>query len=147
MNILGLCKDDQQTPCSERASRRPPSNSVHPLCSESQEPRPTGEEVENCVPDHFQLQPCIDRGGKESPRDQHPNKGAQSCHQTGRYRKVGQSTTHLVTASPNTVGGNQCVDQAKNNTTLLIKEALHIRLTNFELFNMNDPQSFLLRNK
>ena len=27
------------------------------------------------------------------------------------------------------------LDQAKNNTTLLIKEAVHIRLTNLELIN------------
>ena len=30
------------------------------------------------------------------------------------------------------------LDQAKNNTTLLIKEALHIRLTNLELINRDE---------
>ena len=30
------------------------------------------------------------------------------------------------------------MDQAKNNTTLLIKEALHIRLTNLERINRDE---------
>ena len=30
------------------------------------------------------------------------------------------------------------MDQAKNNTTLLIKEALHIRLTDLELINRGE---------
>ena len=129
-----LCKDGQQTPHSERASRGALSNSVHPLCSmpkrrcevgmqkiqypnslsigiqppwttdKSQGPRPTGEEVGSCVPDPLQLQPCIYRGDEENPWDQH--KGAQSCHQTGKDREITHSRARLGTTSPNTVGGN-----------------------------------------
>ena len=81
----------------------------------------------------LQLRPCIYTGDKESPRD--PHKGAQNCHQTGRDREVGHSRAHLGTASPNTVGGDQRVGPS---TTLLIKEALHICLTNFKLINRDE---------
>ena len=35
------------------------------------------------------------------------------------------------------------LDQAKNNTTLLIKEALHIRLTKLELINRDEGIAIL----
>ena len=84
----------------------------------------------SCVPDPFKLQSCIYGGNEESPQD--PHKGAQSCHQTGRGREVSHNRACLGTAAPSTVGGDQCVE---NNTTLLIKEALHIHLTNLELIH------------
>ena len=45
-------------------------------------------------------------------------------------REVGHSTACLGTASPNTVGGDQRVGPSQEH--LLIKKALHIRLTDFQ---------------
>ena len=46
--------------------------------------------------------------------------------------------TCLGTASPNTVGETSMLYQVNNTTTLLIKEALNVRLTNFELINRDE---------
>ena len=73
--------------------------------------------------DPLQLLPCVYRGDEDSPRD--PHKGTQSHHQTGETEKAiaehawGQH--HRILWKETSV-----LNQAKNNTTLLIKEALHM---------------------
>ena len=117
---------------------------IHPpqTADKSQGPRPAQEEVGSCMCIRsLAVGPCIYRGDEESPRDLHKKhraatrreeteKSAIAKHAWGQQHRILWEETSVL-------------DQAKNNTTLLIKEALHIRLTNLELINKTRVSPFL----
>ena len=109
------CRYAEDTTSEQSSDRHPP----YWIVDKSQGPRPAGEEVGSCVPDSLQLQPCIYRRDEESPRD--PHKGAQSSHQTGETEKSAIAEHAWGQCHPILWEETSVLDQAKNNTTLLIK--------------------------